>query len=67
MLVVHRPKYDDWSLPKGKLEPGETHEVAARPRGRGGDRRGGATLDEELPAVRYTDRHGRPKQVRYWL
>ena len=38
VLVVHRPRYDDWSLPKGKLEPGETDEDAARPRGRGGDR-----------------------------
>jgi 8-oxo-dGTP diphosphatase len=29
VLVVHRPKYDDWSLPKGKLEPGESWEDAA--------------------------------------
>ena len=29
VLLVHRPKYDDWSLPKGKLEPGETHQEAA--------------------------------------
>ena len=29
-LVVHRPRYDDWSLPKGKLEPGESFEDAAR-------------------------------------
>ena len=36
--LVHRPRYDDWSLPKGKLEPGETFEAAALPRGRGGDR-----------------------------
>ena len=27
--VVHRPRYDDWSLPKGKLDPGETWEQAA--------------------------------------
>ena len=29
VLVVHRPKYDDWSFPKGKLEDGETWEEAA--------------------------------------
>ena len=27
---MHRPRYDDWSLPKGKLEPGESLEDAAR-------------------------------------
>lgn len=29
VLLVHRPRYDDWSFPKGKLEPGETWEEAA--------------------------------------
>ena len=29
VLVVHRPRYDDWSLPKGKREPGETDEQCA--------------------------------------
>ena len=29
VLVVHRPKYDDWSLPKGKLHLGESWESAA--------------------------------------
>jgi 8-oxo-dGTP diphosphatase len=66
LLVVHRPRYDDWSLPKGKLEPGETHEAAAR---REVEEETGWQCelgDELLPAVRYTDRHGRPKRVRYW-
>ena len=30
LLLVHRPKYDDWSLPKGKHDPGETDEECAR-------------------------------------
>ncbi|MEZ5240043.1 MAG: NUDIX hydrolase [Microthrixaceae bacterium] len=29
VVVVHRPRYGDWSLPKGKLEPGEKHKAAA--------------------------------------
>lgn len=29
VLLVHRPRYDDWSFPKGKLDPGETIEAAA--------------------------------------
>jgi 8-oxo-dGTP pyrophosphatase MutT (NUDIX family) len=29
VLVVHRPRYDDWSLPKGKLKLGESWEAAA--------------------------------------
>ena len=27
--LVHRPRYDDWSWPKGKLDPGETFQAAA--------------------------------------
>ena len=30
VVLVHRPRYDDWSLPKGKLDPGEGHLAAAR-------------------------------------
>jgi 8-oxo-dGTP pyrophosphatase MutT (NUDIX family) len=30
ILIIHRPKYDDWSLPKGKLLPGEAWPDAAR-------------------------------------
>ena len=29
VAVIHRPRYDDWTLPKGKLEPGETAEASA--------------------------------------
>ena len=65
VLLVHRPKYDDWTLPKGKLDPGERHEDAAA---REVEEETGvrAALGPELPSTSYTDRHGRPKLVRYW-
>jgi 8-oxo-dGTP diphosphatase len=65
VLVVHRPRYDDWSLPKGKAEPGERDEDAAV---REVEEETGyrCTLGAELPTVRYQDRRGRPKQVRFW-
>ena len=65
VLVVHRPKYDDWSLPKGKLHDGETDEDGAR---REVEEETGlrCTLGRELPTISYQDRRGRPKVVRYW-
>ncbi|APY87545.1 NUDIX hydrolase [Streptomyces alfalfae] len=64
LCLVHRPRYDDWSFPKGKLKPGE-------------DALAGAVREVEeetgqrcapgarLPTVHYTVR-GRPKRVDYW-
>ncbi len=65
VLVVHRPKYDDWTFPKGKLEPGETAQDCAR---REVEEETGlcCSLGEELVSTHYLDRHGRPKTVRYW-
>ncbi|HEY1356701.1 MAG TPA: NUDIX hydrolase [Thermoleophilaceae bacterium] len=65
VAVVHRPKYDDWSLPKGKLDPGESFEEAAL---REVEEETGlrAELGRELPSTEYTDNKGRPKLVRYW-
>jgi 8-oxo-dGTP pyrophosphatase MutT (NUDIX family) len=64
VLLVHRPKYDDWSLPKGKREPGEhvlltaarevLEETSVRP-----------VLGPRLRTVEYLVQ-GRPKQVDYW-
>jgi 8-oxo-dGTP diphosphatase len=66
IAVVHRPRYDDWSLPKGKLDPGETFEQAAL---REVQEETGLVceLGEELSSTTYHDRKGRFKLVRYWL
>ncbi len=65
VLLVHRPRYDDWSFPKGKLDAGEAAVVAAvREVEEETGLRG--VLGAELPEVRYVDHHGRPKRARYW-
>jgi 8-oxo-dGTP diphosphatase len=66
IAVVHRPRYDDWSLPKGKLHPGETWEEAALREVR--EETGlECELRHELSSTSYHDRKGRSKLVRYWL
>ena len=66
ICLVHRPRYDDWSLPKGKLDRGESFEQAALREvlEETGLR---CRLRQELAPVRYMDGMGRPKLVRYWL
>ncbi len=65
VAVVHRPRYDDWTLPKGKLDPGESFEEAAL-REVEEETGLGARPVRQLPSVFYEVR-GRPKEVRYWL
>jgi 8-oxo-dGTP pyrophosphatase MutT (NUDIX family) len=65
LLIVHRPEYDDWSFPKGKLVPGETEAEAALREvfeETGYD----AALGDEIGSVDYTDLDGAHKVVRYW-
>ena len=64
--IVHRPRYDDWTLPKGKADDGEDERSTALRE----------VLEETgfrcdmgpvITSVRYTDHLGRPKVVVYWL
>ena len=65
VLLVHRAKYDDWSLPKGKLEPGESWEGAAL---REVEEETGLVCEpgELIGTTRYEVPEG-PKEVRYFL
>ncbi len=66
VLVVHRPRYNDWSLPKGKREVNETDEDCAL-RELVEETGQVVELQDELSPVEYIDHKGRPKIVRYWL
>jgi 8-oxo-(d)GTP phosphatase len=65
VLLVHRPRYDDWSFPKGKLDAGESFRAGAVREVReetGLD----VHLGPELASAVYRDALGRSKIVRYW-
>jgi 8-oxo-dGTP pyrophosphatase MutT (NUDIX family) len=66
VVVVHRPAYDDWTLPKGKALPGESDEDCAL---REVEEETGLRCERgrELASARYYDSAGRPKVARYWL
>ena len=65
IVLVHRPAYDDWSFPKGKLHPGETEAQAAlrEVQEETGLR---CRLGREVGTSAYRDPKQRPKTVRYW-
>ncbi|WP_446218973.1 NUDIX hydrolase [Micromonospora sp. IBHARD004] len=64
VCLVHRPRYGDWSLPKGKLEPDE-HPLRAAVREVAEETDVRAVPQVRLPTVRYRS-EGRPKRVDYW-
>ena len=66
VLLVHRPRYGDWSLPKGKADPGERDEETAL---REVEEETGlrCTLGAPAGRTRYRDSKGRDKVVHYWL
>lgn len=65
LLLVHRPRYDDWTFPKGKCDAGESDEACAA---REVEEETGlrCILGPELATTRYVDNQGRDKVVRYW-
>lgn len=65
VALVHRPRYDDWSFPKGKLDDHEDESSAAlrEVQEETGLR---CRLGPTAGAVTYRDRRGRPKVVRYF-
>jgi 8-oxo-dGTP pyrophosphatase MutT (NUDIX family) len=65
VLLVHRPKYDDWTIPKGKAERGESDEACAL---REVEEETGLRCELGAYAgdIEYVDREGRRKIVRYW-
>ncbi|MEV0844960.1 NUDIX hydrolase [Streptomyces sp. NPDC049954] len=63
--LVHRPKYDDWSHPKGKLKPGEDY-LGAALREVAEETGRACRPGRPLPTVHYVAR-GRPKTVAYWV
>jgi len=66
VVVVHRHVHQDWSFPKGKLDPRETFEMAALREVR--EETGMACrLLRFIGHTDYLDRKGRPKAVAYWV
>ena len=65
VVLVHRPQYDDWALPKGKAKPLEADEDTAlrEVKEETGLR---CRLGPELPSTTYPVEEGRLKSVRYW-
>jgi broad specificity phosphatase PhoE/8-oxo-dGTP pyrophosphatase MutT (NUDIX family) len=66
VALVHRPSYDDWTLPKGKLQAGEREEHCAL---REVEEETGmrCRLERALGSTRYRDHKGRQKVVHYWV
>jgi 8-oxo-dGTP diphosphatase len=65
VAVVHRPRYSDWTLPKGKLHPGE-HPLVAAVREVAEETGAQVEVGRRLPAVEYPFADGAIKRVSYW-
>lgn len=65
VVLVHRPKYDDWTFPKGKADEDESDEDCAL-REVAEETGLQCRLRAELASTEYVDSRGRPKRVRWW-
>jgi 8-oxo-dGTP pyrophosphatase MutT (NUDIX family) len=66
VLCVHRPRYDDWSLPKGKRDADDDSDAATARREVLEETGFVVELGDALSTINYTDRKGNPKVVHYW-
>ena len=67
MLLIHRPRYGDWSFPKGKVKEGESESDEAAAIREVEEEVGiRASLGPELESTTYRDAKARKKTVRYW-
>jgi 8-oxo-dGTP pyrophosphatase MutT (NUDIX family) len=67
LAVVHRPRYDDWSFPKGKRESDDEDDAATALREVREETGFHCRLGRPIGSTRYRDARGRDKVVRYWL
>lgn len=67
LAVVHRPRYDDWSFPKGKRESDDEDDAATALREVQEETGFQCRLGRTIGSTRYRDARGRDKIVRYWL
>ena len=67
VLVIHRPRYDDWSLPKGKADHDDESDETCALREVEEETGLRCVIDADLGSASYTDRNGRPKVVRWFL
>jgi 8-oxo-dGTP pyrophosphatase MutT (NUDIX family) len=67
LLLVHRPRYDDWTFPKGKRDDADHDDLATALREVAEETGFGCSAGPEIGSARYRDNRGRDKLVRYWL